>query len=199
MAQSKAEKYAKDRKWAIKNREHVNQYAREWKRKNKERVNQLQRKRYNDNPEQARATSREWYHTHKGEVTEEEKAEQAAYMKKYHEENKETQSVKKQKAYQENKLNGHAFSSGTRRCGLTLDEYASLEEDQDWLCAICKSDVRLFLDHDHKTGKVRQFLCPRCNTALGFLESSPIPKFIDYLKKHGSLDIELWQQIKAKL
>jgi hypothetical protein len=34
-------------------------------------------------------------------------------------------------------------------------------------------DQRLFMDHDHRTGKFRGWLCRRCNTALGLVFDDP--------------------------
>lgn len=58
-----------------------------------------------------------------------------------------------------------------RKYGITFDEYAQMEEDQDWLCAICKqsSTQILCVDHDHETGKVRGLLCNNCNKGIGLL------------------------------
>lgn len=35
----------------------------------------------------------------------------------------------------------------------------------DGRCAVCADETELLLDHDHWTGLVRGFLCPRCNSA----------------------------------
>jgi hypothetical protein len=36
-------------------------------------------------------------------------------------------------------------------------------------CAICLSDKRLVIDHDHKTNTIRGVLCDNCNKGIGLL------------------------------
>lgn len=57
---------------------------------------------------------------------------------------------------------------------LTIEDFRRMETDQNGRCAICKSadpknssSKRLFIDHDHVTGKVRGLLCHMCNAGLG--------------------------------
>ena len=62
-------------------------------------------------------------------------------------------------------------------------------------CAICETDIFLYnmrqrpvLDHDHRSGKPRGFLCNTCNIRLGHIENGnpiSVPKypFINYLAK----------------
>jgi Recombination endonuclease VII len=40
-------------------------------------------------------------------------------------------------------------------------------------CAICQSPDSICMDHDHKTGKFRGWLCRSCNTVLGYVKDSP--------------------------
>lgn len=63
-----------------------------------------------------------------------------------------------------------------RNYGLTREDYARLYVEQSCVCAICgqpetkpnkAGELRLLVDHDHKTGVVRGLLCAKCNTALG--------------------------------
>ena len=76
-----------------------------------------------------------------------------------------------------------------RKCyGINLEEYSELFNKQGGKCAICgKHQIDLtqplFVDHDHKTGKVRGLLCITCNTALGTFGDSVegLQKVIDYL------------------
>jgi len=57
--------------------------------------------------------------------------------------------------------------------GLTLTEYDALIVAQGGCCAICeKPSIKLVVDHNHKTGRVRGLLCGLCNTAIGILENS---------------------------
>lgn len=57
--------------------------------------------------------------------------------------------------------------------GITLEDYKLLREQQFSRCAICGAHEtkgqygRLYVDHDHKTGKVRGLLCSHCNLGIG--------------------------------
>jgi hypothetical protein len=66
--------------------------------------------------------------------------------------------------------------------GTTPEGYDQLLQDQKGLCALCQRPerklyrgqlMRLAVDHDHVTGRVRGLLCHACNTALGLLEDNP--------------------------
>ena len=77
---------------------------------------------------------------------------------------------------------------------ITVDEYERIEAQQDNKCAICKKEeirkckgtlLRLAVDHNHKTGKVRGLLCRRCNQTLGNVEESimVLKQMIEYLQE----------------
>lgn len=60
---------------------------------------------------------------------------------------------------------------------ITSDDYKQMLLDQNYKCAICKTERRsnrtagaLAVDHSHKTGKVRGLLCSRCNLGIGILK-----------------------------
>ena len=73
-----------------------------------------------------------------------------------------------------------------RKYGITLEEYAHLENNQNHSCATCgSSDTRLVLDHCHDTGKVRGLLCDPCNLALGKVKDNTqtLTNMIKYLEQ----------------
>jgi hypothetical protein len=79
---------------------------------------------------------------------------------------------------------------------LTEDQFQQMLFDQDWCCGVCginESDYLemagkgLFLDHDHKTGKIRGLLCQSCNLGLGSFRDNPefLVKAIAWVKESG--------------
>ena len=58
-----------------------------------------------------------------------------------------------------------------RNFGITTDQYDTLLEKQNSVCAVCKQpekvkNRRLAVDHDHVTGEIFGLLCWRCNHRL---------------------------------
>jgi hypothetical protein len=79
------------------------------------------------------------------------------------------------------------------RYGLTEDEFNRRVADQGGVCAICgkppTGGVRsrhLVVDHCHVTGRTRDLLCSKCNTALGQFGDSVagLMKAVAYLQRH---------------
>ena len=80
--------------------------------------------------------------------------------------------------------------------GISLQEHNEKLAQQNNCCAIC--EVKLLahgfhthLDHDHKTGKLRAFLCTNCNRGLGHFQDSTdiLEKAIKYLNAHRNNDV----------
>jgi hypothetical protein len=69
-----------------------------------------------------------------------------------------------------------AFNSWLKtRYGIDTQEYRQMLLDQKGRCAICgklPSKRRLFIDHDHKTNRVRALICEPCNIKLGVYEKT---------------------------
>jgi hypothetical protein len=86
-----------------------------------------------------------------------------------------------------------------RLYGIGLNEYNNLLDNQNGKCAICGTtepggrksgrggavDV-FYVDHDHKTEKVRGLLCNVCNRTMGYVgeNSGVLEEMIKYLQKH---------------
>jgi len=77
--------------------------------------------------------------------------------------------------------------------GLTLAEYEEKSKKQNGVCEICKTKSNrkngvtgkpenLVVDHDHKTGLVRDLLCHKCNMEVGIIENN-LPRLLNYLNK----------------
>jgi Recombination endonuclease VII len=81
--------------------------------------------------------------------------------------------------------------------GIDPDEYQRILAAQDGVCAICHqppATIRLSVDHEHDTGRIRGLLCHRCNhellgaahdsivilhRAVAYLESPPAQRWQD--------------------
>ena len=71
--------------------------------------------------------------------------------------------------------------------GLTLEQHKQIYLNQNGCCKLCGDSVaytKIYTDHNHVTGKVRGFLCHRCNTGIGFLGDTVegLQKAVKYLK-----------------
>lgn len=107
-------------------------------------------------------------------------------------------------AYNKRYRRAHRAAYGTdyhtgelqRKYGLTSQDLAAMAEKQNHRCAICgekETETRsgvvkhLAVDHDHKTGAVRELLCSPCNTGLGKFRDDQrlLALAIAYLAKHS--------------
>jgi len=73
--------------------------------------------------------------------------------------------------------------------GITVEQYEAMLELQNGVCAICGGintrKLKLAVDHDHDTGKVRGLLCDRCNRGIGLLrDSNNITNALKYLEEN---------------
>lgn len=83
--------------------------------------------------------------------------------------------------------------------GITIEQYEAMVKAQGNLCAVCKKPEtaksrwhpdkpkNLAVDHSHKTGKIRELLCYRCNAALGYILEDPeiALAMACYIRKHA--------------
>jgi len=149
-------------------------------------VNEKRRNWRKDNPVKAKEQDK------RGRISNFEQRKE--YRKKYHRINTEQRREYKKKYHpQWCKHNPEKVRAGQLKYkyNLTPDDYEKMLEEQNRMCAICgeteRVRSRLSIDHDHVTGKVRELVCSRCNTAMGFLDDSSIKtsKMADYLKRHS--------------
>ena len=82
-----------------------------------------------------------------------------------------------------------------RTYGLSADEVDEILAAQNGRCAICCRPAperlgAMHLDHDHRTGAIRGFLCVDCNHGLGKLRDSPdlLLRALVYLRQN-SVDV----------
>lgn len=142
--------------------------------------------------------SREWKARNKAAVQE--------YSKLWNEANKELRKELKKKWDAENVAHRKAYAKEfkTKRpdyfkekhlaysYGMPIAEYEKMRMAQNCRCAVCgkhEEDThrkRLFVDHDHSTGKIRALLCQQCNTALGMVNDDKDLLFalVGYLEEH---------------
>jgi hypothetical protein len=81
--------------------------------------------------------------------------------------------------------------------GLTPAQYDAMATQQGGVCAVCRKPEtargrggaprRLAVDHDHRSGAVRQLLCHRCNLVTWAVEESPelLDEVRSYLLRHS--------------
>lgn len=64
-----------------------------------------------------------------------------------------------------------------RDYGMTTQDFDAMIEFQGGVCGCCGSadwgGRGPYVDHDHKTGRVRAILCLRCNAAMGLVKEDP--------------------------
>ena len=55
---------------------------------------------------------------------------------------------------------------------------------------LCEKENKLYVDHNHKTDRVRGLLCMNCNSALGHLNEdlTIIKKAIEYIENNNKID-----------
>ena len=117
-------------------------------------------------------------------------------VEKWKNENRDKYNEKSRKWH--NTPKGRLSARNTRlrkEYDISQSDYEAMLKAQGGKCGICgeKSKYALEIDHDHKTGRVRELLCRVCNCVLGYVEkhSSRIRLCPEYLRKHNGENIEL--------
>lgn len=82
-----------------------------------------------------------------------------------------------------------------KKYGITIAQYEAMVAEQKNLCKVCnnppKPGKKLVVDHDHKSGKVRNLLCDNCNLLIGHAQEDLIilEATISYLRSHDVISI----------
>lgn len=118
------------------------------------------------------------------------------------EEEKKKARIKAQNKYRQSEKYRISYVSShlKRTYGITIEQYNELLAVQNNCCAICGTEGRkriyvnkreqllpLFVDHCHKTNKVRGLLCNKCNVGLAMYNEN-IESFLNaiiYLKENN--------------
>jgi hypothetical protein len=71
--------------------------------------------------------------------------------------------------------------------GFTTEQAKNHLSNQIGACKICSKETKLYVDHNHTTGKVRGLICNNCNTVLGHAKESidVLLKTIEYIKEYA--------------
>lgn len=98
--------------------------------------------------------------------------------------------AEKSKVWYHNNKERYKGVAMLRKYGISLEVFNQMRESQQCRCAICGKGEEnfakgLFVDHCHKTGKVRKLLCANCNAAIGMLQDDPkiIMIAVEYIKE----------------
>jgi len=72
---------------------------------------------------------------------------------------------------------------------ISLESFEQMFVSQNGSCAICLDEFQtrkdICVDHDHSSGQVRQLLCQKCNSAIGYLKEDVfiLYRAIEYLNR----------------
>ncbi len=120
------------------------------------------------------------------------------YQKKYRSEHKnelKAYAEKYHKLHRQNDMYRHKAKMNNikRLYNLTEEQYNQLLIYQNNRCAICKEEfinVKICIDHNHVTKKIRGLLCDNCNMMLGKVHDHPAILFnaIKYLESNNIED-----------
>ena len=142
------------------NLERKRAYWKVWYSKNKDVIAKKKHDYRLAHPEEARAIVR------RSRTKEEHRRHIREYNKRWLEQAKEKDPLRYRRIYLK------------QRYGISHEEFEDAVAAQNGVCAICgcPPDGRfgvLVIDHDHKTGAVRQLLCTSCNRGLGVFKDDP--------------------------
>jgi recombination endonuclease VII len=132
----------------------------QWRENNRDRIRAYDRARYALRPEVVKQRASAWRAVNPDRARE--------IRRRWREKNRD----KINEAARQNK----AGSRRWRNHRVSDEMFQARFDAQGRRCAVCETDTtpRWALDHDHKTGAVRQILCNGCNLALGHMKDDDV-------------------------
>ena len=182
-------------------RKTVKERNQEYYEANKEKEKARSLKYYHENKEKIdreakKAYMAEYLKTYqRRKLTPEEREERNRKRRERYANDPEFREREKQQARRYGQRNPQAKRQSRLRVefGITQQDYEAMLARQDGKCAICgatenrvnhpRERKNFYVDHDHKTGKVRGLLCHNCNFAIGYFQDDPerMRRAADYL------------------
>jgi hypothetical protein len=154
--------------------------SRAWAEANRERKLASGRAYYAANKESILAKNIVYREAHREELA----LRQKAYYRANTEEQRALSRKRNRKNYWKDPER-HSVLDAASKYGISEGEVRALRAREK--CDVCGGKSRrMHIDHDHTTGKVRGFLCLKCNTSLHVLESGLYKKLQEYLLKHSA-------------
>lgn len=146
-------------------------------------VNLFYRRGGKENKQHYRSKCKECYHLSKLKNNSEDFVKRReAYRKR-----KKERAILYRKRAEYNKQDKARDTSMKTKYNISLEDYNKMKNIQDNKCYICKEESKLFIDHCHKSNKVRKLLCNDCNISLGRLREnkSTLENMIKYIEEHS--------------
>lgn len=171
-------------------RKTVKERNQEYYEANKEKEKQRSLKYYYENKdkidrEAKKAYMAEYLKTYqRRKLTPEERAEINRKRREQYASDPEYREKIKAQARENGRLHPNTKRNGRLKAtfGITLEDYDRMLASQSGCCAICgitenhvnhpRGRRNFYVDHDHKTGRVRGLLCQNCNFGIGHFRDS---------------------------
>jgi hypothetical protein len=174
----KADRKAYQKAYQAKHREQSRAACRKYYREHKPESAARNKQWREQNKEQVKTTARAWYSKNRARVN-------ARRRELYR-----TRRQLDPEEHRRRIFAGHLMS----KCGLTVADFDSILIKQKGVCALCRQPMefggrirrmRVVVDHDHVTGKVRGLIHDRCNKLLGFASDDIdlLRRAISYLRR----------------
>jgi Recombination endonuclease VII len=168
--------------------------TRKWRAANPERYRKSEKNRRLKNRDAIKASQRQWYAANRDGVM-----KKVARWRSNNLDVARKHSREAARRYRAANRERHRKYADDYRLkitySLTREQYDAKLAAQNNLCAMChepfdasvRGPLAPVLDHDHKTGKVREFLHNKCNRGMGYFDDDleRILQAATYMQRHG--------------